>query len=103
MDAPPADLEVMVMQADLAHQRIRVERRRGIRFEERDERAALLGQNADVLDRTEADLRQELVNRCVRRKVADVDRSGLWGKAQWSQRPSRSRQSRNKSRLTVEL
>lgn len=67
------------MQADLAHERVRMERRRRVWVEERDEGAALLGEDADALDGSEADLREELVDGRVRGEVADVHRAGLRG------------------------
>lgn len=65
------------MQTDLAHQCVRVERGGGVGFEERDEGAALLRQDANVLDRSEAYLGQELVDRSVGGQVSDVNSPSL--------------------------
>lgn len=75
--APP-DFEVLLVETDLAHERVRVEGRRRRRVEERDEGAALFGEDLDRVDGTEADLTEELVDRSVRREIPDVHGSRLW-------------------------
>lgn len=47
------------------------------RVEERDEGAGLFGEDANALDRAEADLTEELVDGGIRGEVADVDGATL--------------------------
>lgn len=65
------------MQTNLAHESVRVESGGGGGVEERDEGATLLGKDLDALDWAEADLTEQLVDRGVRRKVANVDSPSL--------------------------
>ena len=75
--ASPAKLEVLIVQPNFAHERVRVERRGRRRIEEADEGAALLGENLDRVDGAKANLAKELVDGGVRGKVADVDGASL--------------------------
>lgn len=72
--APP-DLEFLAVELDLSHERVGVESGGGGRVDEGDEGAALLGEDFDVVDGTEADLAEELIDRGFGRKAADVDGS----------------------------
>lgn len=47
------------------------------RVQERDEGATLLWQYPNTLDRTESHLRQQLINRSIRRQVAHVNCAAL--------------------------
>lgn len=66
------------MKTNLAHEGVRMESSGGRRVEERDEGARLLGKDTNVLDRTETNLREELVDRSVGRKVSYVNSATLW-------------------------
>ena len=77
--SPPSNLELIVVQFDLAHESIRVESGSRRRVKERDESATFFGQDLDVLDRSKAHLTQKFVDRGVRGQVADVDSPPLQG------------------------
>lgn len=65
------------MKTNLAHEGVGMESSGGRRVEERDEGARLLGKDTNVLDRTETNLREELVDRSVGRKVSYVNGATL--------------------------
>lgn len=58
----PSDLELLAVQGELLDGRVGVEGGGGGAVEERDEHAGFLGQEADVLDGTEPDEVEELVD-----------------------------------------
>lgn len=93
--ASPAELEVLIVQTNLAHERVGMERSGGRRVEEADEGAALLGEDLDRVDGAEANLAEELVDGGVRGKVADVDGASLQSESEVSFRRPKDAEERN--------
>lgn len=68
----PSNLELLTMQGEFLHRRVRMESSGGRAVQEGDEDARFLGQELDAFNRTESNEVEQLVNRRLCAKISSV-------------------------------